>query len=734
MRTILNNVSRIFIAVLVFASYSTTAQVVNTARQYFSPHLKPESNDRVLIIKDESALTRQQMLNSLTSGSVGLAPSHITFRLVKEHTDELGFLHSNYQVMVNNVPVENSHLKFHEKNGRLRAASLPALNLPSVSTTASIQSGVATGVAHSEITKFSVSDSAAEKLAQTSLVVINHNDAYTLTWKTEVFGKDIFDRYFAYVDASKGSIVRKVSRKINCAGTTPLPTLYNGNQNINYDVIPAYPAYHGLIDNCRPEGCSGTATTDIETYWFDGANVNYYFKPTAGAWATDVHHKTGYSVHWAMGKTYDYFRCTHGRDSYNNAAAPVVGVTHVGYDNAFWDGTLLAFGDAYPGGPFSGPLVSIDVVAHEFTHAVTEHTGGLIYESESGALNEAWSDIFGTVVEYYIEGASGNFEIGEDVTYVGSLRSMSNPNLRGQPDTYGGSYWQNVSGCIPSSGNDYCGVHTNSGVANYWFYLLVNGGSGTNDISNTYSVNGIGLDDAADIAYYAMLNYFTPTTTYSEARTYTILAAEDLFGVCSNQAVQTGKAWFAVGVGNDVLETRNVCGTYINGSTNVFRAVATLNSGSSSCGGTPVFINSGATVAFVSGININLEPGFTSEAGSDFVGEISACTPSTGISAFRQANSSFVGQGGTASSLSSIADVEADNLFTYPNPSSGAFSINSAKSGEVRITNAMGVELYQYAVTADQPKFVDLSNYAKGIYFVKFNNGNDIVTQKIIVE
>jgi len=127
---------------------------------------------------------------------------------------------------------------------------------------------------------------------------------------------------------------------------------------------------------------------------------------------------------------------------------------------------------------------------------------------------------------------------------------MSNPNTENQPDTYGGTNWVSVTGCTPSSLNDFCGVHTNSGVMNYWFYLLCVGGIGTNDIGSSFNVTGIGIDDAADIVYRAETVYMTANTTFSDARTHTIQAAEDLFGENSQQAISTLSSWFAVGVGS----------------------------------------------------------------------------------------------------------------------------------------------------------------------------------------
>jgi hypothetical protein len=156
------------------------------------------------------------------------------------------------------------------------------------------------------------------------------------------------------------------------------------------------------------------------------------------------------------------------------------------------------------------------------------------------------------MVEHFADPTKQTYEIGEEIKLGGgSLRSMSNPNSRSQPDTYGGNYWINPDCGTPTQSNDYCGVHTNSGVLNYWFFLLAEGGNGTNDIGNPFSVNGVGKEKASKIIYRAESVYFTSTTTYSQARQLTIQAAKDLYGENSIESASTCQSWYAVGVGDN---------------------------------------------------------------------------------------------------------------------------------------------------------------------------------------
>ena len=126
------------------------------------------------------------------------------------------------------------------------------------------------------------------------------------------------------------------------------------------------------------------------------------------------------------------------------------------------------------------------------------------------------------------------------------FRSMSNPNTYGDPDTYLGTNWYTGTG-------DNGGVHTNSSVQNHWYYRLSQGGAGTNDVGNAFNVTGITRHKATQIAWRNDVTYLTSTADYADARFYAIQSANDLFGVCSPEAISTTKAWYAVGVGPDFV-------------------------------------------------------------------------------------------------------------------------------------------------------------------------------------
>lgn len=252
------------------------------------------------------------------------------------------------------------------------------------------------------------------------------------------------------------------------------------------------------------------------------------------------------------GTWYNYMSSKHGRDSFNGSGGVMTTSVHLGnnYVNAYWNGSQTAFGDG-DGSQASSLARDLDVVAHEWTHALTDYTADLAYQNDSGALNEAMSDIFAASVSAWVDGAvsANTWKIGEacwtPATSGDALRYMNNPTQDGSSKDY---YPERAyaTGCTPSSSNDYCGVHYNSGIGNLAYYLLVAGGTHPRG-KTTVNVPAIGIAKAEKIFYRALTNgYMTSSTNYQGARNATAQAAADLYTTTEVDAVQ--KCWDAVGV------------------------------------------------------------------------------------------------------------------------------------------------------------------------------------------
>ncbi|GGX88330.1 M4 family metallopeptidase [Streptomyces hiroshimensis] len=313
------------------------------------------------------------------------------------------------------------------------------------------------------------------------------------------------------------------------SGTVPLTTTKSGS---SYQLNDSARGGHKTYD--LKQGTSGTGTlySNATDTWAGG-------RLTAGV-----------DAHYGAAVTWDFYKNTFGRNGIRNDGKGAYSRAHYGnsYVNAFWNDSCfcMTYGD---GSGNKKPLTAIDVAGHEMSHGVTAATAKLVYSGESGGLNEATSDIFGTAVEFYANNSSdvGDYLIGEKIDIFGNgkpLRYMDKPSKDGNS----ADNWSSGVG-----GKD---VHYSSGVANHFFYLLsegsgkktINGVQYDSPTADGSKVTGIGRDKAAKIWYKALTSYMTSNTNYKAARTATLSAAGALYGTTSTEYKTVGAAWSAVNV------------------------------------------------------------------------------------------------------------------------------------------------------------------------------------------
>lgn len=439
--------------------------------------------------------------------------------------------------------------------------------------------------------------------------MFGENPTPVLVYKFDIYSSNPISRDYVYIDANNGEVIFKDAIIKHIQGTGN--TRYSGQRTFETQQTGAQ---YRLRDYSRGNGIEtynmnrGTLYANASDF-LDNDNVwNEFNNSNKDNAALDAH--------WGAGKTYDYFLTKHNRNSFDGNGGVIKNYVHFSsnFDNAFWDGQRMTYGD---GSSIFSPLTSIDVVAHEIGHGICETSANLFYGYESGAINEGLSDIWGAMVEYFAEPSKQTFLIGEEIKLGGgALRSMSNPKSYFQPDTYNGTYWTNPNCGTPNKNNDYCGVHTNSGIMNHWFYILSEGKTATNDIGNFYNVVGISKEKAAKIVYRAETVYFNATTNYLQARNYTIQAAEDLYGSNSIESITVAKAWYAVGVGPNATINYSLNGNYVlcNGNTATYSLAAPLPP----AGSVPVWsVSSNLTI--ISSNNSSVTVKSSNTVGSGFI-------------------------------------------------------------------------------------------------------------------
>jgi bacillolysin len=410
------------------------------------------------------------------------------------------------------------------------------------------------------------------------LVILPTENAFRLVWVGEI--ATIADSLRIFLDANTGAIVQTYSirqhqgRTVNVghgigvlqdtkkvssspfAGTfvasDPLrpPTLNTYNMQSNLGRVLQF--LNGIVQLIPSD-----LGSDSDNDWTDGAVVD---------------------AHVYAGFTYDYYFKRFGRRGLDNNNIRILSLVHpvsrdafftasldvIGtfYINAFYAGSgVMVYGEGLPPGVFLSTLQrvnylagALDVVGHELTHGVTQYSSNLEPINEPGALNESFSDMMGTSIEFFYQPAGSgsrqaDYLIGEDVFTpvlpggLAGIRSMENPGLFGQPDHYS----KRVI-LPPTPENDDGGVHINNGIPNQAFYLAIEGGTNRTSGIRVQGVGGANREQIEKVYYRAFVQLMPSNATFSMARAITLQAAQDLYGVNSPPYNAVRDGWTAVGV------------------------------------------------------------------------------------------------------------------------------------------------------------------------------------------
>jgi bacillolysin len=403
---------------------------------------------------------------------------------------------------------------------------------------------------------------------QPELVILpQERDTFTLAWRIRAMPAEYLDVREYFVDATSGRVVLEFSDLQTQAGVVGRGTGLLGDTK----KVSVRPGSGGYITNDALRPPTSLITYDLKG---DTARVLDYLNGRLQLGASDIAFDSDndwtdgaiVDAHAYTGLTYDYLWRRFNRRGLNDNNIVTRAIVHPAGRNStaseraanplffanatYYGGGLVIYGVGLPAGVTSGgrswnhTVAAIDIVAHELTHGVTGYSSGLIYRNESGALNESFSDIIATAVEFYFQQpGSGNqradYLAGEDAVKPSGIRSLEDPGMFGHPDHYS----RRVTGTA-----DNGGVHTNSGISNHAFFLAIEGG--TNRTSGL-SVQGVGPANREQIerVFYRAFTLMLPAdATFSIARAATIQAARDLYGDNGNVERAVTQAWTAVGV------------------------------------------------------------------------------------------------------------------------------------------------------------------------------------------
>ncbi|KAB1146288.1 M4 family metallopeptidase [Streptomyces luteolifulvus] len=472
--------------------------------------------------------------------------------------DEDGTQHVRYDRTYRELPVLGGDFVVHlAADGSYRSASRATKRSISLkSVTPALSAPRAADLAVNALRAANLGETLKKVTAKPQLVVDALHGAPKLAWRTDAVAQDSLGnpvartvltdaRTGAQIDAWDSIETATGDGTSLYSGTVALETTLSGSTYQLKDATRGN-TYTGdaanKTDLCFLGIClrraPSTVFTDADNHWGTGTASDRASAAVDAQYGTDT--------------TWDYYKNVHGRSGIAGDGKGSYNRVHYGsnYNNAFWDDSCfcMTYGDG--DGTTFGPLVSLDVAGHEMSHGVTSKTAALTYSGEPGGLNEATSDIFGSLVEWYANNPSdaGDYLIGEKIVRSGfgrdALRSMDKPSKDGDS----ADCWSSSVGNLD--------VHYSSGVANHFAYLLAEG-SGAKTVGgvsynsptcNGSTVTGIGRDKLGAIWYRALTVYMTSSTKYAGARTATLNAAKDLYGAGSAEHDAVAAAWSAVDV------------------------------------------------------------------------------------------------------------------------------------------------------------------------------------------
>ena len=475
------------------------------------------------------------MFDSFKAG-MGLDNAGDELRVISQETDAFGMTHVRFQQVYQGLDVWARNLTAHfSSEGALQSLGGRWIRTPSTiqPSTASVSAEEAQTAVQTRFSAKQPPDS-----QYTRLVVYADRLAHPwLAWKVRAILSD-HEAYDVFIDATNGEYIHQVSLVYEDGPAVGTGTdLDSQSRTINcyligsnYYMINTTKPMFNLAQSSFPDDPKGAieiwdkrGLTDNYWYYVKTTNVNNWTVPAT------------VSASYYISKVYDYYMAMHNRNSIDGVGGTINAVVNhplpeANGNNAYWNSAAQAmtFGTG-DGAEFRNLAAALDVTGHEMTHGVIDAEAGLVYEFQSGAMNESFADIFGALTEFHVNGAAGDWLMGEDVVTPGTLgdalRDMEDPSSAfvcatcTQQPTRMSEYWN------LTIEQDHGGVHVNSGIPNRAFYL---------------AATAVGRNKADSIFYRALTQYLASYSEFIDLRVAVLQAAEDLYP--GNSTIQSGLA------------------------------------------------------------------------------------------------------------------------------------------------------------------------------------------------
>ncbi len=669
-----------------------------------------------------------------------------SMHLVSSKTDTYGYTHHRFKQYHDGIRVEGAMFIVHERNGRaIKANGKIASNMhmqtkPHIAKQSALMKAVESVPSKQyawedkefeQFTKEIAKDPSATNFPKVDLIITRRFDSLevatnnlVLAYRVTVPTLDQPGGYAVYVGARDGNIIRRVPLARGCTAAQA-NTIYNGEKTINT-------VWNGsawtLKDDCQ--------TTTIETMAYNTQTTQDDVTHTSTDWTSNSALTPYTQAHWCAMKAYEYFDVQGLSDysEYDSRMLTVVG----GTEGVHWWGAINKryIQITNTTGVFSTDWPStLDVIGHEWAHAVTEMAIGMESGSypvgEFGAVYESFGYIFGEAVEWFAKETTIPTELigGQETFYEQYQKKLCERGVA-YLDTYCDDNWEATDE-----------FHARAGVQNNWFCLLVYGGEGHNDHccdDRDYNVDDIGLEKAAKITFRNLTTYITEASNYVDARLGSIEAAEDEYGQ-GNEYNQVIEAWNAVGVyDNEVGWDFRLCGVFT-----VDREIKAMNNivaGDLCTTIEPSEISVGADVEFKAGNKVRLTQGFVANSGCYFRASIVGdfCTElfnkQLGYSADTRSNNTTLTR----------ADVALmPTMLITPNPIDGEaivhYTLERQSIVNLSIIDLNGVVVLKnpsinHSSKGKYTQLIDTQGLNQGVYFCLLESNGVTISMKLIIQ
>ncbi len=536
----------------------------------------------------------------------------------------------------------------------------------------------------------------------------------------------------------------------NSCNSTNVTIHYYGGQSINTSEFK----YIGICNNRLKNNCTGSTIYTKK----QGNSGSVDYRSTNNNWPNQ-NDKVGITGHWCLEKVYEAYNSLFGINSYNNGYAQLEMLINSSLFGSFWDrGTSIINVGRFQG--TNSLQAVLDIVGHEFGHGVMNNSSGVgsntpdatnlttfNLSADEDIVAEGFGDIFGQMVEYYVNsnysttGAINDFIHGGNnpngIT-AGQTRSLINPSQTNNPNTVFGSNWGNTLTTF-NQNNYEALIHQNATIVSHWFYLLAQGGTGTNDapFSNNYCVKPLGQLKAGKIAYLAATHFISNyTKNINGARLACIAAATQLYGANSDEVAQTTEAWYAVGVGSKYTGQINTNNLNITAPTTNYHYNAKISMQNVTLANTGALdVSSNTEIELLPDINFNqgaiadlyIAPPNPCSAGAREI------NPNNGNTSNNQ---NTFDENNTTALKNQIQNQKELAFNIIPNPNNGNFNLTLNNNNElpksIIICNAQGKEVKTITNPTEYEYTFNLNQLSSGLYIINAFYNDKSISKRFI--